>query len=105
MKKYACPHCGEETISHLQKAFAGTQKSKGVICPKCGMHCTNGMKSAILHTVTDLIMLIIVIIFYFVMPSGRNFFYMAAAIIITYIVNRICDAFLFPLAPSLRLDL
>ena len=104
MKKYACPHCGEKTITPLQKAFAGTQKSKGVICPNCGQRCTNGMKSSILHTVTDLIMLIIVIIFYFVMPSGTNFFYMEATIIITYIVNRICDSYLFPLAPRLRLD-
>ena len=63
------------------------------------------MKSAVFHTITDLIMLVFVIIFYFAMPSGTNFFYMAAAIIITFVINRIADAFFFSLAPSMRLDI
>ena len=50
-------------------------------------------------------LLVFVIIFYFAMPSGTNFFYMAAAIIITFVINRIADAFFFSLAPSMRLDI
>lgn len=61
MKKFECPHCGEKTISPIKKAFAGNQKSKGVVCPKCGGHCTNDMKSAVFHTITD-----------FIMPCVRN---------------------------------
>jgi predicted RNA-binding Zn-ribbon protein involved in translation (DUF1610 family) len=105
MKKFECPHCGEKTITPLKKAFAGTQKSKGVICPSCGMHCTNGNKSTIFHNIVDLIMLVIVIILYFKMPPGDNFYYMAAVMLTTYVFNRIVDALFFPMAPSLRLDL
>ncbi len=102
MKKYVCPHCGEETISPLKKAFAGNQKSKGTLCPNCGKRCTNGMQSAIFHTITDSIMLIIVIIFY--IKLDLSMIPIAVAIAAAFVINKIFDAFFYPLVPSLRID-
>lgn len=102
MKKYVCPHCGEETISPLKKAFAGNQKSKGTLCPNCGKRCTNGMQSAIFHTITDSIMLIIVIIFY--IKLDLSMIPIAVTIAATFVINKIFDAFFYPLVPSLRID-
>ncbi len=102
MKKYVCPHCGEETISPLKKAFAGNQKSKGTLCPNCGKRCTNGMQSAIFHTITDSIMLILVIIFY--IKLDLSMIPIAVAIAAAFVINKIFDAFFYPLVPSLRID-
>lgn len=104
MKKFECPHCGEKTINPLQKAFAGNQKSKGVVCPNCGKRCTNDMKSTYFHTVVDLLMLIAVVAIYFIAPAGQNFFYMLIPIISAFVINKIADAFFFSLAPSMRID-
>ena len=102
MKKYKCPHCGERSITPLKKAFAGNQKSKGVMCPSCGKHCTNGMQSAIFHTITDLLMLIAAVIMY--IKTDLSFFPIIIVIIVTFIINKIFDALFFPLVPSLRID-
>ena len=97
MKKFECPHCGEKTISPIKKAFAGNQKSKGVVCPKCGGHCTNDMKSAVFHTITDFIMLVFVIIFYFAMPSGTNFFTWQRQLLLLLLLTELQTHFSFPL--------
>lgn len=45
MKKFTCPHCGEPTFTPIQKALAGSMRSRGKPCPKCGRRCCNGMSS------------------------------------------------------------
>lgn len=102
MKKYECPHCGENSISPLKKAFAGNQKSKGIVCPNCGKRCTNGMQSAIFHTIIDLLMLITVVIMY--IKTELSFIPIIIIITLTFIINKIFDALFFPLEPSLRID-
>lgn len=102
MKKYICPYCGEPTVSPLKKAFAGNQKSKGIACPNCGKRCTNGMQSAVFHTVTDSIMLIIVVIMY--IKIELSYLPILAVIVAVFIINHVFDALFFPLAPSLRID-
>ncbi|MCM1226680.1 MAG: hypothetical protein NC320_04535 [Clostridium sp.] len=102
MKKYVCPHCGEATISPLKKAFAGNQKSKGVLCPNCGKRCTNGMQSAIFHSITDFIMLAAVVFLY--IRLNLSFVPILAVIAIVFVINRLFDALFFPLVPSLRID-
>lgn len=102
MKKYVCPHCGEPTITPLQKAFAGNQKSKGVICPNCGGRCTNGMKSAVFHTITCFIGLAAIVVMYIVLDE--SFLPCLGVLVAVYLINTIVDAFFFPLAESLRID-
>lgn len=102
MLKYKCPHCGEPTISPLKKAFAGNQKSKGVACPNCGGRCTNGMQSAVFHTIIDIIMLAIVLVAYVKMDVST--WVIIAALLGAAVINRIFDALFFPLDKSLRID-
>ncbi len=102
MKKYVCPHCGEKTFSPLKKAFAGNQKSKGVICPECGKRCTNGMQSAVFHSITDSLMLIIAIVMY--IKLDLSFYMILSVLIIVFVINTIFDALFFELVPSLRID-
>ena len=105
MKKYTCPHCGNATISPLKKAFAGTPKSKGVICPECGKHCTNGMQSAVFHCVVDFIVFICVAVSYIKLPLGKSFYTMLGFLVAGFILNRLFDALFYPLTVSLRKDL
>lgn len=102
MKKYVCPHCGEATISPLQKAFAGNQKSKGVLCPNCGKRCTNGMQSAVFHTITDLVMLAAVVIMYIKLDLSTA--PILAVMLAVFVINKLFDVLFFPLVPSLRID-
>lgn len=102
MKKYVCPHCGEATISPIKKAFAGNQKAKGVVCPNCGKRCTNGMQSAVFHTITDFIMLVAVVIMYIKLDLSTM--PILAVMLVTFIVNKLFDILFFPLVPSLRID-
>lgn len=102
MKKYVCPHCGEATISIFKKAFAGNQKSKGTSCPNCGGKCTNGMQSAIFHTITDTLMLIATVVMY--IKIDNSFLPIIITIAIVFIINTIFDALFFPLVSTLRID-
>lgn len=102
MKKYTCPHCGEATISPIKKAFAGNQKSKGVLCPNCGKRCTNGMQSVVFHNITDFIMLVTVVSMY--IKLDLSFFPILTVIAAVFLINKIFDALFFPLVPSLRID-
>lgn len=102
MKKYVCPHCGEATISPLKKAFAGNQKSKGVLCSNCLKRSTNGMQSAVFHTITDFIMMLSVVIMY--IKLDLSFLPILAVIATVLVINRVFDALFFPLVPSLRID-
>lgn len=102
MKKYVCPHCGEATVSPLKKAFAGNQKSKGVVCPNCGKRCTNGSQSAIFHTVVDFLMLAAIVFFYICVDYSG--FYIILVMLAAFVLNKLFDALFFPLVPSLRID-
>lgn len=102
MKKYVCPHCGEATISPLKKAFAGNQKSKGVVCPNCGGRCTNGMKSAVFHSITCFIGLAANVFIY--IKYDLSFLPLLGILITVFIINTVFDALFLPLAPSLRID-
>ena len=66
--KYTCPHCGEKTFSPLQKALAGSYRSVGKPCPKCG----NGMASIYFDSIISGIALIAVLIIYFHFDSAHK---------------------------------
>lgn len=102
MKKYVCPYCGEETISPIKKAFAGNQKSKGTPCPNCGKRCTNGMQSAIFHTVIDGLMLLSCVVLYIILDL--SFYYILIVIACAFVINTLFDLFFFPPVPSMRID-
>lgn len=102
MKKYVCPHCGEAAISPLKKAFAGNQKSKGTLCPNCGKRCTNGMQSAIFHSITDFVGLAVNVFIY--IRYDLSFLPILVTLTAVFLINTVFDAFFFPLVPSLRID-
>lgn len=62
--KFTCPHCGEKTFTPLQKALAGSYKSVGKPCPKCGKKCCNGMGSIYFDNILSIIAFISVIVIY-----------------------------------------
>lgn len=64
MKKFVCPHCGEPTFSPWQKALAGTLRSKGKPCPKCGKRACNGMGSIYFSTVVQGLGLVAIVVIY-----------------------------------------
>jgi DNA-directed RNA polymerase subunit RPC12/RpoP len=105
MKKYECPHCGEKTITPMQKAFAGTQKSKGVVCPNCGTHCTNGMESSVFRCVVSAIVCVVSIISYIKCEANISAIVIALSLLSGFVITRIFDALFYPLAVSLRMDL
>ncbi len=61
--KYKCAHCGENVFNPFQKLFAGTIKSKGVVCKNCGGYNVNGLYCSIVTTVLMAAALIYIIYF------------------------------------------
>lgn len=111
---YECPHCHEKTFNPITKAFAGQMTSKGRACRNCGKRCCNGMGSTIFHTITDLIALIISAYCYIfgvdvdLTIAGSKvtgaFPIILCCIASAYILNKIFDAFFFPMTSSARVD-
>ena len=60
--KTKCPFCGDESITLLQRMFAGGMASKGVKCKSCGNHCVKGMKSTIFRTFATLVIFVDIIL-------------------------------------------
>ncbi len=102
--KYECPHCGEKSISHIKKAFAGNPKSKGAKCPICERRCTNELKSAVCHSIFLGAALIFLIVMYLTQRTAESSLYCIIAFAAALIIPHIIDAFFFKLVPAIRLD-
>ena len=70
--KYPCPHCGEKTFTPLQKALAGSYRSMGKPCPKCGKRCCNGMASIYFDSIVSVIAFIFIMIIYFKFDASQK---------------------------------
>ncbi len=70
--KYICPHCGEKTFTPLQKALAGSYRSFGKPCPKCGKRCCNGMGSIYFDSIISIIAFVFIMIIYFKSDASQK---------------------------------
>ena len=91
--KYTCPHCGEKTFSPLQKALAGSYRSVGKPCPKCGKKCCNGMGSIYFESIVSAIALIASLMVYFHFDSSQKQF--STLLIVAFILGSRVLNFLF----------
>ncbi|MBE6876769.1 MAG: hypothetical protein E7496_08665 [Ruminococcus sp.] len=82
--KYTCPHCGEKTFSPLQKALAGSYRSVGKPCPKCGKKCCNGMASIYFDSIVSIIAFVLILIIYFKFDASQK---MQSSILIVAIIG------------------
>jgi len=109
MSIYNCPHCGEKSFTPMSKAMAGTMKSKGKACPKCGKLCVNGKGATIFNAIYSLVMFIIVGYVYLHGADNEWMFthevpIVAAIIISILVVPKIVSAFFFKMEQSIRID-
>ena len=81
--KYTCPHCGEKTFNPLQKALAGSYRSMGKPCPKCGKRCCNGMGSIYFDSIISTVALIGILFIYFKFDASQK---MESSILIAVII-------------------
>lgn len=108
--KYKCAHCGEKVFNPFQKLFAGTIKSKGAVCPKCGGYNVNGLYCSIVTTV--LMVAALVYIAYFI-TTGKTvkdlglpiWFSPDIVFVAAFLLSRINMMFFGKLIQSMRTDL
>ncbi len=91
MKKFTCPHCGEPTFSPLQKALAGSLRTRGKPCPKCGKRCCNDMTSIYFSAVVSVLAFIAVMVIY-LFHTERVF---SSILIVCIILGSLLLCFLF----------
>ena len=103
MKKFKCPYCNENTVSRFRKAFAGSLKSKGYKCPKCGGHCVNGKESIIFNIIIKSVVLMAILIKSF-NNSSNSVLFALVILCISFIVSKIFDAFFYELDKTWRID-
>lgn len=101
LKRYKCPVCGEPVCGHFRKAFAGSLKSKGILCPKCGTGCTNGVISAYVNASVMTLVALCEAFIYITTPSYFKLYFWT--LIIGLLICKIFDAFFGKLDVSRRM--
>ena len=109
MSIYNCPHCGTKSFNPLSKAMAGTMKSKGKPCMKCGKLCVNGKGATIFSAIYSLLAFAAVVYIYIHGADNEWMFTHEAPMVIGLILSillvpRIANAFFFKMMPSVRID-
>ena len=106
---YECPCCGKKTFNPLSKAMAGTMKSKGKKCTKCGKRCVNG-KGATAFAALYFTISFICIVIVFIHGQDNEWWYthevpiVLGLILNMLIVPRIVNGFFFKMMETVRID-
>lgn len=108
--KFKCAHCGEEVFSPIDKLLAGTIKSKGRVCKKCGGYNVNGLYCSIVTTILQGAALAYIIIMYFNHEKwgiDPMFMWITDIIVfaLAFLISRINMMFFGKLIESMRTDL
>ncbi|MBQ1518902.1 MAG: hypothetical protein IIZ53_03510 [Ruminococcus sp.] len=112
---YCCPHCGEKSFNPWTKLKAGSMRTNGSVCQKCGRRAVNGFGYSIFSAVFSIICFALIIMIYLKAPNtagtqyewidqfewGINF----CLLLLIIFVPKIVSAFFFRLEPAVRVDL
>ena len=106
---YNCPCCGKKAFNPLSKAMAGTMKSKGKKCKKCGKRCVNGKGATAFAALYFAISFVFVIVIF--VHGQDNYWWdthemplVLALILNMLIVPRIVNGFCFKMMETVRID-
>jgi len=100
---YDCPNCGKKAVNPWRKAMAGRLNSKGIPCPHCGKHITNGVAATVFNAIFSLASLIVAVLAY-LSYSKYDVLIIIAAICSAQFVPRLINAFFFKMENSQRKD-
>ncbi len=104
MKRFTCPHCGEPSFTPLQKALAGSLRSRGKPCPHCGKRCCNSMASIYFSTVVSLIAFVSIMAIYLLSDNSLPYILIMAAIIAgSLLLNFLFNMFFGKLVQPIRI--
>lgn len=112
---YCCPHCGEKSFNPWTKIKAGTMRTNGSVCQKCGRRAVNGFGAMIFNLIVKLVCFIPMIWIYLKAPSmaGTKYDWLDkfewdinfALLLIMFIIPWLANGFFFKMEPAVRVDL
>ena len=112
---YCCPHCGEKSFNPWTKIKAGSLRTNGAVCPKCGRRAVNGFGSTIFNLIVKVVCFIPIIWIYLKAPdfAGTKYDWLdkfewiisLGLIAFLVVVPWLANVFFFKMEPAVRVDL
>ena len=112
---YCCPHCGEKSFNPWTKIKAGSMRTNGAVCQKCGRRAVNGYGSMIFTLIVTVALFIPLIWIYLNAPdyAGTQYDWLDkfewdinfGLVILMFIIPKLANGFFFKMEPAVRVDL